>query len=209
MPPLALLATPEWLLRTLLGRGRSYRAYRWVTRPLLAGLVFNAVVVVSHIPGVVNESVQIGPLHYFLHLMLVTTALMMWTPVCGPLPELRMQAAPKMVYLFLMSVVPTIPAAWLTFADGVVYQHYAQPVRVFGLSVQTDQQIAGAIMKIGGTIFIWSLIVFIFFRRFDVGDEHDVRPGPPTSSGPLTFDQVAAEFERAEPLVEAEETRRQ
>jgi putative membrane protein len=202
MPPLALLATPEWLLRTLVGQGRTYRIYRTLTRPLFAGLVFNAMVVVSHIPGVVNESVSIGALHYLMHLLLVSTALLMWTPVCGPFAELRMQPAPKMVYLFLMSVVPTIPAAWLTFAEGVVYSHYAQPVRVWGLTVGEDQQLAGATMKLGGTIFIWSIIVFIFFRRFDVGEEHG------DQRSPLTYEEVAAEFDRSPALLEPEEATR-
>ena len=48
----------------------------------------------------------------------------MWMPVCGPFPELRIGPAGKMIYLFLMSVVPTVPAGWLTFADGVVYKAY-------------------------------------------------------------------------------------
>jgi len=68
--------------------------------------------------------------------------------------------------LFLMSVVPTVPAAWLTFAEGSVYKHYDIAVRVWGMSVTTDQQVAGAIMKTGGSIFLWSIIVFIFFKRF-------------------------------------------
>ena len=29
-----------------------------------------------------------------------------------------------MIYLFLQSVVPTVPAAWLTFAEGAVYKAY-------------------------------------------------------------------------------------
>lgn len=207
MPPLALLATPVWLARTLVGSGRTSRVVRVLTRPLVAGLVFNTMIVVSHIPGVVNESVTVGPLHYLMHVLLVSSALLMWTPVCGPFPELRIQPAPKMVYLFLMSVVPTIPAAWLTFAEGTVYKHYAQPVRVFGMSVGEDQQLAGAIMKLGGTIFIWSIIVFIFFRRFDVGEDHHPRRAAPDAE--LTFEQVAAEFDRTPALLEAEEAGRE
>jgi len=65
-----------------------------------------------------------------------------------------------------LSVVPTVPAAWLAIADGVVYTHYDIPVRVFGLSVTSDQQLAGAVMKSGGSVFLWSIIIFIFFRRF-------------------------------------------
>ena len=29
LPPLALLATPEWLLRVLVGNGRAYAVLRW------------------------------------------------------------------------------------------------------------------------------------------------------------------------------------
>ena len=32
----------------------------------------------------------------------------------------------KMIYLFLQSVVPTVPAGWLTFAEGAVYKAYDQ-----------------------------------------------------------------------------------
>src|SRR6478735_423107 len=74
MPPLVLMATPEWLLRTLIGQGRLYRLLRSMTRPVVAGVVFNAMVIVTHIPGVVNHSVQSAPLHYTLHFLLVLAA---------------------------------------------------------------------------------------------------------------------------------------
>ena len=79
-------------------------------------------------------------------------SLLMWMPVCGPFRELQMGTGGKMIYLFLQSVVPTVPAGWLTFAEGSVYDAYDKPVRVWGLSVTDDQQLAGAIMKIGGSI---------------------------------------------------------
>jgi putative membrane protein len=47
-----------------------------------------------------------------------------------------------------------------------VYKHYDIAVRVWGLSVTTDQQLAGAIMKTGGSIYLWTIVVVIFFRRF-------------------------------------------
>lgn len=173
MPPLILLATPEWLLRTLVGSGRMWRVLTFLTKPVVAGVLFNVMVMVTHIPGVVNNSVESAPLHYSLHFLLVMLALLMWMPVVGPFPELQIGPAGKMVYMFSMSVVPTVPAGWLTFAEGVVYKHYDQPVRVWGLSVQDDQQIAGAIMKLGGSVFLWTIVVFLFFKRFGNGWRED------------------------------------
>jgi len=166
MPPLILLATPTWLFHAVIGDGRLRRVVGILSKPIVAGVLFNMVVMVTHIPDLVNRSVSNGSLHYSLHVLVVTMALFMWMPICGPDKSYQISYGGKMVYLFMMSVVPTVPAAWLAFADGAVYKHYDISVRVFGWSVTTDQQLAGAAMKTGGSIFLWSIIIFIFFRRF-------------------------------------------
>ena len=166
VPPLMLLATPKWLFDAVFGTGRAFRVIKFFSRAPVAGLLFNVVVMVTHIPDVVNRSVSNGPMHYSLHVLVVLAALLMWMPVCGPERSFRLQYGGMMIYLFLMSVIPTVPAAWLTFAEGSVYKHYDIPVRVWGLSVTTDQQLAGAVMKSAGGIFLWTIIIVIFFRRF-------------------------------------------
>ena len=218
LPPLALLATPEWLLRVLVGDGRAYRVLRWMCKPVVAGVVFNLAVIISHIPGVVNTSVtSSSPLpHYLVHVMVVLTALLMWMPVCGPFREFHMGTPGKMIYLFLQSIVPTVPAGWLAFAEGSVYKAYDQPVRVWGMSVTTDQQLAGAIMKTGGSIFLWSIIVVLWFTRFSASnrDEYDYRRGHRMPSAeivghdddPLTYAEVEKEFARVPPPGEPQTT---
>jgi putative membrane protein len=192
LPPLVLMATPEWLLRVLVGNGRFYRVVVFFTRPVVAAVLFNAVIIITHIPGVVAASVDNGPLHYTLHFAVVMFSLLMWMPVVGPFPELQIPPIGKCIYLFVQSLVPTIPAAWLTFADGAVYKTYDQPVRVWGLSVVFDQQLAGAIMKTGGGIFLWAIIIFIFFKRFASGFEYDntYRRPHPMPDAELTGDSV-------------------
>ena len=202
MPPLVVLATPEWFVRVLVVNGRAYRALRFFTFPVRAGLLFNLGVVVSHIPGVVNASVSNGPLHYFVHVLLVLTSILMWMPVCGPLKELQMAPMPKMIYLFLNSVVATIPAGWLTFAEGVVYKHYNIPTRVWGVSVSNDQQIAGAIMKLGGSIFLWTIIVAMFFRHFVKTFRDENKNDYDKVESILTTADVARAFEASPPAEE-------
>ena len=202
MPPLVVLATPEWFVRTLVGDGRAYRALRFFTFPVRAGLLFNLGVVISHIPGVVNASVSNGPLHYFVHVLLVVTSILMWMPVCGPLKELQMAPMPKMIYLFLNSVVATIPAGWLTFAEGVVYKHYNIPTRVWGVSVSNDQQIAGAIMKLGGSIFLWTIIVAMFVKHFVKTFRDENKDGYIRQEDVLTTADVERAFEATPPAEE-------
>ncbi len=211
LPPLALMATPTWIARLLVGEGRTYRALTWLAKPVIAGVMFNLAAIITHIPLLVNESVDNGPLHYSLHLMVVVLSLLMWTPVVGPWPELRIGPIATCIYLFLMSVVPTIPAAWLTFAEGTVYRAYDIEYRLWGISVTSDQQLAGAIMKTGGGIFLWTIIVVIFFRRFATAynDEHNYKRGSSSSMPtaeitghdeiPLTTADVEREFQTTAP----------
>lgn len=199
VPPLALLALPEWMFRALIGDGRAYRVVRWFSKPVIAGVIFNVVVMMTHIPGLVNRSASSSPLHYSLHVLVVTSALLMWIPICGPAAEFRIGYGAKMIYLFLMSIVPTVPAGWLTFAEGTVYKHYDTPVRVWGLSVSTDQQLAGAIMKLGGSIFLWSIVIFMFFKRFAGNFNAEQTYVRDTT---LTFEEVERAFENTPPAPE-------
>jgi putative membrane protein len=208
-PPLLLLATPEWLMRLIVGDAKVYSAVRWLTKPVVAAVIFNVGVMVIHIPTLVNAAVTNGPLHYSLHLMVVLTSLLMWMPVCGPLPEVRLGPGAKILYLFALSFVPTVPAAWLTFADGVVYTSYDHGPRVFGISVIDDQQIAG--VKIGGSVFLWTLCTVLFFNRFmrnwEQENAYRRRRMPDVEiighdEEPLTFEQVEEEFERVPPAPE-------
>lgn len=201
VPPLVLLATPYWLFDLIFSSNRSRRVINFATKPVIAGVLFNLVIMITHIPALVNQSVSNGPLHYALHVLVITSSLLMWFSVCGPDKQRHLSYGGKTIYLFLMSVVPTVPAAWLTFAEGAVYKHYDIAVRVWGLSVTTDQQLAGAIMKTGGSIFLWSLIVFIFFRRF-IGkffaEAGYARPPEPV----LTYEEVTSAFQANPPAEE-------
>ena len=197
LPPMVLMATPEWLLRLLIGKGRTYSVLRWMCHPVVAGLTFNLVIMITHVPGVVNHSVKSAVLHYSLHVLVVTTGLLMWMPVIGPFRELRIGDMGKMIYLFAMSIVPTVPAGWLVFAEGPVYKVYDIPTRVWGLSVIEDQQLAAAIMKTGGSIFLWTVIAVIFFKTLNKqfrreNNDHSYRRDV------LTYDAVAEEFERTD-----------
>jgi len=207
MPVFFLLATPPWLARLVVPDGSA--AYRWLrrfSRPLVAGLVFNAVVVFTHWPTLVNTVVQNGPMHYAVHILVVTTAVLMWMPVLGPFREWRMQSPTAVGYLFAMSLLPTVPASWLIFAEGSVYDVYDTAFRLWGVSVTSDQQAAGLIMKLGGGFYLWGVMAVIFFRWAygqQSGDAvrmertRTARYDPVTPDGSLTYGEVEAAFAAA------------
>ena len=197
IPIFFLQATPEWLARLVLGGGDQDRTWLGkLAKPIVAGVIFNILAALSHWNGIVQASADSGPFHFAIHMLMFSTALLMWLPVFGPLPELRLSVPGQMIYLFLMSIIPTVPAGWLTFADNVVYPAYDIPIRVFGMSVIHDQQAAGAIMKIFGGLFLWMLIAIRFFK---FSGESRAADRERRIIRPLTYSDVEAEFERTSP----------
>ena len=92
---------------------------------------------------------------------------------------------------------------------GVLYVSYDTPERLFGISVTSDQQAAGLIMKLGGGIFLWVLIVILFSRWVGTQDAGtrarkvvvDERGDIVSIDGKaaLTYDEVEDAFERSVP----------
>ena len=164
-PPFLLMGMPRWLLRRILQPRWAFTTARALTKPFVALLVFNAVIVITHWPALVNLSVSSEPVHFLVHLVVFTASMMMWCPVIAPLPELgRMSEPAKMIYLFLQSVIPTVPASFLTFTSTPIYSAYAEFPRLWGVDVITDLRMAGLIMKLGGGLLLWLAIAIIFFR---------------------------------------------
>ena len=164
--PLLLLGTPGWLARWLL-RPPSlvFRVVRRLARFFPALIVFNVVLVLTHWPAIVDASLRSHPLHFCVHAMLFLSSLIVWLPVLSPLPEIPRLAPPtRAAFLFLQSVVPTVPASFLTFGAHPLYKFYVGKPHLWGLSTLEDQQIAGLIMKIGAGMLLWMLIAVIFFR---------------------------------------------
>ena len=149
-------------------------------------MAFNGLVLLSHWPAFVNRSVQDATFHYLAHVGFVATAVLLWLPICGPLPELRLGRGVQMGYLFVTSIVPTVPASWLIFAEGVVYAAYDHGPRLWGISVVTDQQIAGTVMKLVGAGYLWVLIVITFFRWAAEPE----RPSPAPAPAPAPTEMV-------------------
>lgn len=163
-PPLLLLGCPAWLVRWILRPKWAAGTVRVLARPLVAGIMFNAVVAISHAPFWVDGTLYHHAVHFWAHLLLFVSAMFMWFPVVNKLEEFpSLSGLNRSLYLFLQSILPNLPAAFLLLATSVVYHYYAAVPHPF-MSAIEDQQLAGAIMKVGGTFYLWSIITVMFFR---------------------------------------------
>ena len=208
IPAAFVLATPRRLFELLIPEGsRTRRLFRAGSKPLVAGLIFNALTAFLHWSKVVQLSADSGPVHFGLHLAVFTAGLLMWMPVIGPVTEWRLSPLGQCIYLFMMSILPTVPGGWLVFAEDVVYRHYDTVDRLWGIDVLTDQQAAGAIMKLVGGFVLWVIILTIFTKWAvaETGADRAERQARhhqqildlDASASDLTFEAVADVFEQS------------
>jgi putative membrane protein len=163
--PLLLLGMPAWLMRRVLAPRWLFDTVRTLSRFIPALLVFNVVLVFTHWPLIVNAALENGFVHFLIHALLLVSSLIVWMPIVSPLPEIpRLVPVLQMLYLFAWSVVPTVPASFLTFGASPLYKFYEHVPHLFGFSTLEDQQAAGLIMKIGAGLLLWMIIAVVFFR---------------------------------------------
>jgi len=191
--PLLLLGLPVWLVRRLVQPRAVRLVVSKLARPLPAAAVYNLVVVLTHWPVVMQAALNSHPVHLLTHTVIFTAALLMWFPVLNRVPELPTMSYPaRMVYLFLQSVIPTVPASFLTFGSRVMYPFYAGAPRALSFSALDDQQLGGALMKIYAGFLLWGVIAAMFFRWYS----RELADG---ASDVLTWDDVERELSATEP----------
>lgn len=168
MAPLFIVGIPGWMLEVLTRPSWLRSTIRTFGAPIIAGAVFNVVLLGIHWPAVVDLMVTNAAFHVGTHLVLVLAALLMWLPVLSTsdVVQPQMRPLPRMGYLFLMTLLPTVPASFLTFGDPAtpLYPVYGQFPRLWDLPVGEDMLIAGLLMKSGAGFLLWGIIAVMFFR---------------------------------------------
>ena len=166
--PLLLAGIPFWVWQSLLRRPGVLPVARTLTHPVVALAVFNAVLLLTHLPSAIDLQLHQPWAHVLVHVSQVGAGLLMWWPILSTVPELpRISYPAQMGYLFLQSLLPSVMAAFITFSDTVIYTFYEEAPRIWDLSAISDQQIAGLIMKLLGSLILWSFIVVVFFKWYE------------------------------------------
>ncbi|MEX0800547.1 MAG: cytochrome c oxidase assembly protein [Dehalococcoidia bacterium] len=165
--PLLVAGTPGWMWQALLRQPGMMAVGRRITHPVMAIAIFNTALLMFHLPETIELQVEYWWFHLGAHIALVCAGLVLWWPILSQSPELPRVSYPlQMGYLFAQSLLPSVMASFVTFADSVVYSSYADAPRIWGISPIADQQIGGGIMKVGGSLILWAFIGVAFFKWF-------------------------------------------
>jgi len=161
-----LLGWPAPVLDGLIkSTGRAHFFGWFLTRPVVAGILYVSVQTIWHIPELYDLALQDRFVHIMEHLSFFSTAVLFWWSVVTRSkrwPPLRLPA--QMVYLFAIGVAFTPLFAFITFSSEVLYPTYEFAPRLIpGFSPMDDQLLAGAIMKLGNVVVTVGGFIVIFW----------------------------------------------
>lgn len=120
-PPLLIMGLTTAMADHLFGQRFVYPWLRYLSRPVVAFAIFNLGLIANHWPQAVNLSLRNELAHFLIHTFLFLSAILVWLPILSPstlLPRLRPPM--RIGYLFLNSIIPIIPAGFLTFSAAAI-----------------------------------------------------------------------------------------
>jgi len=189
-PPLLLLGAPllplmRGLPRTLardgLGPFMAWPALkgfgRALTHPVVCWLLMAVTLCAWHLPAAFQLALHSPGWHRVEHACFFGSALLFWWPVTRPYPA-RPQWSPWLVPLCLLAadLLNTALSALFTFSDKVLYPVYAEAPRLFGTTALGDQNCAGVIMWVPGSLAFLIPAALIAIQYLSPGHSL-VRPG--------------------------------
>lgn len=151
--PLLAIAWP-----VLFGRWRSSRLVAGVnalTRPVPALALSTAALWLWHIPLFYDTALRHDAIHALEHLSFIVAFMLFWRPLVNDSfagERLRTNES-RVFYLTIGMFATGLLAAWLTFADHLIYPHYLAS-STDGRSPLADQHLGGGIMWLVGTIAV-------------------------------------------------------
>jgi cytochrome c oxidase assembly factor CtaG len=184
-PPLIVLSAPWarlWQPLPLRFRRTVARAIvvspraRWLrslshglAHPLVAWTLFNANLVVWHVPALYDLTLRSDAVHETEHALFFFTGLLFWGAVIDSAPfHVRLDWLRRVAFVTGGMLVGWLLAVVLAFATTPLYPAYVSLAhRPGGLAEITDQRLAAGVMWVPGSLSFTVAIIVFFYRWLD------------------------------------------
>jgi putative copper resistance protein D len=156
------VATPRvrqrWVLPVL-----DSRVVRVIGHPLVAWVLFAAVMWGTHFSPLFDAALENVWLHDLEHVLYLVSSVLFWMPIVGRDPSpWRLGYPARLLYLFVQMPLNSFLGVAILYSGTILYPHYATTGRLWGPSPLQDQQAAGAIMwGLGDAGFLLALLLLI------------------------------------------------
>lgn len=176
LPPVTLLAMPDWLLEKIFQPNLLKSILRFSTHPVLASLVFNTLFSFYHIPIIFDTVAGNNQWMMAFHVVLLLSAFAMWWPIVSPFSDKQqLSGLKKLAYIFANGVLITPACALIIFAANPLYHQYSLLPQLFtNLDPFSDQRLGGIIMKLVQELVFGSVLAYVFYNWYRQEKQEDL-----------------------------------
>jgi putative membrane protein len=163
-PLLFVLSLTGPLLRPLLAL-RAVAALRPLAHPLVALPLWTLNLYLWHVPYLYESAVTNDAVHALEHLSFFTAGALMWAAVIEVLPgPAWFGTAAKLGYVVAVRLLETVLGNVFLWAGDPIYDVYSDGSRLYDVSPERDQALAGTVMMIEGSLVTIGAIAWLFLR---------------------------------------------
>jgi putative membrane protein len=145
---------------------------RVLTHPLVALPLWAINLYAWHLTALHEAAVRHGGVHALQHLLFITLGANMWMCLFGPLPKPAWFGnLAQLGYIISVRLVGAILGNIFVFGGSAFYDVYAKGEASWHISPTADQNVAGAIMMVEGSILTIFLFAWLFNKSARESDE--------------------------------------
>jgi putative membrane protein len=171
LAPLCLLGGLSGpMLRPLLAL-RPVERLRVLANPAVALPLWALNLYVWHVPFLYEAAVEHSAVHALEHISFFAAGIVVWLPVLETLPAPEwFGTGPKLGYIAVVRLVETLLGNVFVWSGTVFYGVYDRGDELWGISPLADQNLAGAVMMIEGSLVTITALAWLFLRMAHEGE---------------------------------------
>jgi cytochrome c oxidase assembly factor CtaG len=153
-------------------RIRALDRLRVLAHPAVALPLWALDFYVWHLPALYQGALRHPAVHALEHGLFIGFGVLMWMPLVGPLPKPPWFGnLARLLYLLAVRLTGAVLANVLLWSGTTLYPSYARGERYWGISALNDQNTAGAVMMVEGSVLTICLFAWLFLRTAAEGEE--------------------------------------
>src|SRR5271165_2407695 len=153
-------------------RIKLFDRLRALSHPAIAFPLWAIDLYVWHIPAFYQAALRHSGVHALEHAMFLGFGINMWMCLFGPLPTPSWFGnLGKLIYIVAVRLAGTVLGNVLLWSGTVFYPYYKTGEAKFHISPLADQNLAGAIMMIEGSLLTLGLFCWLFLRTARESEE--------------------------------------
>jgi cytochrome c oxidase assembly factor CtaG len=176
-PILIILGFTKVLLRPATRRIHAIeKRAGFLAAPLFAVFFYTAAMWLWHVPALYDAAAEHSGIHVVEHLTFSVAGFLYWWHLLSPVAtRLRREGMTPINYMLSTKVTVGFLGILLTFAPTAIFSYYENQPRYWGLSPESDQALAGAIMAIEQAVVMGIAIAFLFVRMLNESEKAELR----------------------------------